>query len=115
MTKTEMKELVHKSIGGRNLLRMYFRYDANYWHCFPLDANEKLILGIKQDDFILDGYSIRRYVDLKKVQIEEGKRIDILRNEGVIDSIKTPNIDISNWEAVYSSLQKLNRNIIVEI
>ena len=114
MTKAEMKKLVYQSISERNLLRMYFRYDAGYWHYFPLDSTEKLILGIKQDDFILDGYSIRRYVDLKRVQIEDGKRIDILRNEGLIDSINTPDIDISNWETVFSSLHKHNKNIIVE-
>ncbi len=34
MTKAEMKELVSRSIGERNLLRMYFRYDINYFRYY---------------------------------------------------------------------------------
>ncbi len=114
MTKAEMRAIVNRSINERNLCRMFFRYDINCFYYFPLITNEKLLLGIEEDDFILDGYSIRCYVDLKKVQIRDDKCIDILRNEGLIDSIKIPDIDISNWETVFSSLQKLNKNIIVE-
>lgn len=114
MTKSEIKEIVNCSVNQRNLCRMFFRYGTYYRYYFPLISNDKLLLGIEEDDFILDGYSIRRYVDLTKVQIREDKCVEILKSEGIIDSIKTPDVDISNWETVFTSLQKMNKNIIVE-
>ncbi len=114
MTKSEMKAVVNRSIKQRSLCRMYFRYDVNYRYYFPLISSDKLFLGIEEDDFILDGYAIRRYVDVTKVQIKEDKYVEILENERILDSIKTPEIDMSNWETVFTSLQKLNQNIIVE-
>ena len=114
MTKTKIKEIVCNSINQRNLCRMYFRYDVNYRYYFPLVSTDKLFLGTEEDDFILNGFSIRRFMDVKKVQIKDDKCVEILKREGVENSIQTPNIDITNWETVFKSLQKLNRNIIVE-
>jgi hypothetical protein len=114
MTGTEIKTIVNCGIDRRKLCRMFFRYDLNYRYYFPLISGDRLFLGTEEDDFILNGYSIRRYIDLKKVQIKEDKCFDILKSEGIIDSIQTPDIDISDWETVFISLQKLNNNIIVE-
>jgi hypothetical protein len=114
MTKSEIKEIVNRSVNQRKLCRMFFRYEVYYRYYFPLISNDKLFLGTEEDDFILNGYSIRRYVDLTKVQIKEDKYCEILKSEGIIESIKTPDVDISNWETVFTSLQKMNKNIIVE-
>ena len=77
-------------------------------------SNDKLFLGAVEDDFLIDGYTIRRYVDLKKVKIEGGKLIDIHRKEGHINNIVTPDIDTSDWRTVFTSLKNMNINIIVE-
>lgn len=113
MTKAEMKAIVNRCIEQRALCRMYFRYDSNYFYYFPLLSNDKLFLGMEEDDFILDGYSIRRYADLTKLQAKDDKCMEILRREGITGQITTPDVNISSWETVFSSLQKLRRNIIV--
>lgn len=114
MTKTKIKEIVNSSINQRNLCRMFFRYDINYRYYYPLISNDKLFLGTEEDDFILDGFSIRRFVDLRKLQIKNDKCNEILRREGIVESIQTPSIDITSWETVFNSLKRLNKNIIVE-
>ncbi|HEX9062665.1 MAG TPA: hypothetical protein VF941_21045 [Clostridia bacterium] len=114
MTKTEIKRIVNDSINKRNLCRMFFRYDRNYYYYFPLASSDKLFLGAEEDDFIIDGYSIRRYVDMTKVQVKNDMCVKILKSEGITDSIQLPNIDISNWETVFTSLQRINKNIIIE-
>ncbi|QVK16971.1 hypothetical protein KHQ81_08695 [Mycoplasmatota bacterium] len=114
MKKSGIKEIVNRSINQRNLCRMFFRYDKHYWYYFPLYANDKLFLGAEEDDFIIDGYSIRRFVDVTKVQIKDDKCLEILKNEGIIESIKKPIVDISNWESVFNSLNSLNKNVIIE-
>ena len=113
MKKSKIKSIVNGSIDQRNLCRMYFRYDAYYWYFFPLITSDKLFLGAKEEDFLIDGYSIRRFVDVTKVQIREDKCVEILKTEGISSGIQIPNIDISTWETVFSSLQKTNKNIIV--
>ncbi|PKM95581.1 MAG: hypothetical protein CVU84_01920 [Firmicutes bacterium HGW-Firmicutes-1] len=114
MKKSEIKEIINRSIDQKNLCRIFFRYDLHYWYYFPLISNDKLLFGAKEDDFIIDGYSIRRFVDVTKVQIKEDKCVEILQREGIVDSIKTPNIDISDWETTFLSLKIMNKNIIVE-
>lgn len=114
MTKKKIKEIVNNSINQRNLCGMLFRYDCNYRYYYPLITNDKLFLSVEEDNFILDGYSIRRYVDLKKIRIRDDNCIEILKKEGIVDSIQTPDIDITNWETVFQSIKRLNRNIIVE-
>lgn len=114
MKKSEIKTIINSSIEQQKLCRTFFRYEANYWCFFPLISNDKLFLGAAEDDFVIDGYSIRRYVDVTKVEVKDDKCIEILKKEGIVESIQTPNIDISNWETAFSSLQKMNKNIIVE-
>ena len=114
MKKSEIKAIIKHSIDQRNLCRMFFRYDKNYWYYFPLISSDKLFLGAEEDDFIIDGYSIRRYVDIVKAQTRDDKSVEILQSEGIVNSIQIPNIDISNWRTVFSSLQTINKNIIVE-
>ena len=114
MKKSEIKEIINRSIEQRNLCRIYCRYHLNYWYYFPLISNDKLLLGAEEYDFIINGYTIRRYVDITKVEIKDDKCIEILQSEGIVNSIKIPSIDISNWETVFSSLHKMDKNIIVE-
>ena len=114
MKKSEIKEIVNHCINQRSLCRVLFRYAIYYKYYFPLVSNDKLFLSAEEDDFIINGYTIRRYVDATKTQIIEDKYLEILKNEGIVNSLQTPNIDISNWEAVFTSLKRMNKNIIVE-
>lgn len=114
MTKTEMKEMMKNAIEPRRLCRVYMKYDAHYWYYFPLLVSDKLFLGAEEDDFILDGYSIRMFRDVKKVEIKDDKCSEILRAEGVPDGLVVPEVDVSDWYHVFLSLQCLGKNVIVE-
>ena len=37
-----------------------------------------------------------------------------MSKEGTLDSIITPDIDISSWETIFNSIKKLDINLIVE-
>ena len=63
---------------------------------------------------MIDGYTIRRFRDLKRAEIQNDLCHEILLKENIIDSIKTPKCDISSWEACFRSLAEHNENIIVE-
>ena len=114
MKKGYIKQLVNNSIKQRQLLRVNFNYDNNSYFVFPLAASEKLFLCANEDDFILNGYSIRCFRDVKKTEYQEGKLFSMIKAEGIIDNLTVPKIGIATWEKVYISLKDLNKNLIVE-
>ena len=114
MKKSEMKELASKAIETKTLCYVNFRYDHYSLHHFPLKMSDRLFLGAKHDDFLLDGFEIRRFCDMTKIKFNDDKRNEILKAEGIVDALTVPDIDLTDWHSVFLSLQKLNKNIIVE-
>lgn len=112
MTKQEIKVIVSNCITPRIICRIFFKYDKNYWYYFPLKANDKLFLGVAEDDFILNGYTIRRFRDITKAEIKNDICLDINIKEGIVDRIIVPDVDITSWETIFISLQKIGKNII---
>ena len=114
MKKSELKRIVYEAIEPKNLCRMFFKYDINYFYYFPFKVSDKLFLGAEEDDFIIDGFAIRRFCDLTKVQIKEDKCVEIIKNEGILNNLSAPDIDLTDWHSVFLSLQRIGKNIIVE-
>ena len=114
MKKTEMIELLKQLTEQKPLIRLYLKYDAYYTYWFPFKASEKLFLAAKEDDFIINGFSIRRFRDVKKIEYKNDKCIEILKAEKVLDGVVAPDIDITDWYSAFMSLQKLDKNIIIE-
>ena len=114
MNKSEIKALVASAIETKNLCRIFFKYDINYRYYFPLINSDKLFLGANENDFILDGFSIRRFCDVKKAEIKNDKYLEIIKTEGILERMQTPQIDITDWYSVFSSLSNVDFNIIVE-
>ena len=114
MRKCDIKELIKNAINPRKICRLFMKYDPNYFYCFPILVSDKLFLGANEDDFILDGYTIRRFRDVVKAEIKDDKCLEIAMAEGIVDSIIVPDINIVDWYNVFASLQEMNRNIIIE-
>ena len=114
MKKAEMIELLQSSVEQKPLLRLFLKYDAYYTYWFLFGASKKLLLGAKEDDFIIDGFSIRRISDIKKVEFKDDKCVEILKAEKVLDRICAPEIDLTDWHSAFLSLQKLEKNIIIK-
>lgn len=114
MTKTEIKEVIKKSIEKKIVCNVHFKYDYYYWNLIPLKSNDKLFLSVKEDDFILNDYTVRRFKDLKKVKVKEDMCDKILKLEGITNSIMIPEINLDNWKSVFESLNRIGKNIIVE-
>ena len=114
MKKSEMKELTCKAIETKTLCCVEFRYDYYYLHHFPLKMSDRLFLGAKHDDFLLDGFEIRRFCDMTKIKLNDDKRNEILKAEGIVDALTLPDLDLTDWHSVFLSLQRIGKNIIVE-
>lgn len=114
MTKKNIKEIVRKCMEERLLCRACFKYHTSYWYLFPLAMNETLFLSAGENDFIIDGYQIRRFRDIKKAETKNDFLHKIFLAEHVIDSITVPEVDICDWESVFRSLHIRNKNVIIE-
>ncbi len=114
MKKHEIIDLFQKSIEQKPLVRLYMKYDAYYTYWFPFAASKKLFLAAKEDDFIINGFSIRRFSDVKKFELKNDRCVEILKAEKVLDDVIAPDIDLTDWYSAFLSLQKLEKNIIVE-
>lgn len=114
MKKSEVIELINSAVKSEALCNILFKYNYHYSYHFPLSTSDKLFLSANEDDFIIDGFSVRRICDIKKAEVKNDKFVEILKCEGVLDEIKAPEIDITDWYSVFLSLSELNINIIVE-
>ncbi len=114
MKKLEIIELINTAVKSKDLCRIFFKYNFYYSYHFPLITSEKLFLSANEDDFIIDGFTVRRFCDIKKVEVREDKYVEIIKREGVLDNLIVPEIDVTDWYSVFSSLSELNINIIVE-
>ena len=114
MKKQEKIDLLRKGISERTICRCYFTYDRNYFYYYPNAVNATFFLGQEEDDFLLDGYCIRKLSHLKKIEIKDDKCNEINRLFGIADQIKDPGIDITSWQTIFQSLSKLDTYVQIE-
>lgn len=93
---------------------MQMEYNKEDYHLFPLIMSEKLLLGAQEEEFQLNGCSIRRLQDVEKVKILDDFCGNISIREAGADVANIPKVDISDWFSAFTSLEKLGKIIIVE-
>ncbi len=114
MKKSEVTELINSALEKKDMCRILFKYNYNYSYHFPLKTSDRLFLSANEDDFLINGFSVRRFCDVKKAEIRDDKYVEIIKFEGVLENIKVPEIDVTDWYSTFLSLSELNINIIVE-
>lgn len=114
MKKEEKIKTLNDCIGTNLLCRCYFKYDINYFYFYVHSVNDKFLLVQEEDDFITDGYQIRKVSDLKKLKIRDDLCAHINEMIGVTNAVVCPDVDISSWQTIFHSLKKLDKFIIVE-
>lgn len=114
MNKVKIKEVITTAIKSKEICGVSFKYDLNYRYYFPLLVSDKLFLSANEDDFILDGFTVRRFCDVKKAEIKNNKCAEITKCEVCSDKLHAPEIDITDWYSTLTSLSKMNINMIIE-
>jgi hypothetical protein len=114
MKRDEKIKVFKDNIGTYNILRCYFDYDRNYYYFYGIDINNKLMYGIEEDDFSIDGFQIRKVSNLKKIELRNDITSKIGEELRVLDNVEIPNIDITSWESVFKSLYELGEYITIQ-
>ena len=94
MKKEKVGKILHQSIQKNGAVTLYRLCDPVYKTIWPLAVSEKLILGCKDNDFLLDGFEILRIKDIHKIYAQDSLYDQIMRHEHLLYSITTPNICI---------------------
>ena len=113
MKKRKIKNRIRKSVDPPRIYRVFMLYEDYYRYFFPLLLSKRLFLSAEEDDFLLDGWSIRRFKDVRRVEIKDDLCLTIARNEGLLDCLQPPRVAITDWQSALTSLAKQGKNIII--
>lgn len=102
------------SKGTYNLCRCHFKYDINYFYFYIFDVSNKFLLGLEENDFITNGFQIRKISDLTKIELRDDVCVEINKQNRLLDGVKAPNVNINSWYDVFKSLKEIDKIIIVE-
>lgn len=114
MKRSKEISVLRECMKNRHICRCFFKYDKSYWYYYINDFNDRFVLGQEENDFELNGYTIRKIDELKKAEIKNDVCEEINRLNGVAEQIKAPGIDISSWQSIFNSLLECGEWGIVE-
>ena len=100
MKRSKKISVIRECARNRHICRCFYEYDKSYWYYYINDFNDKFVLGQEENDFELNGYTIRKIDELQKVEIKNDICEEINRLNGVAGQIKAPKIDISSWQSI---------------
>lgn len=112
-TLTELREGLRALIDPRTMCGIEYEYSDHVQYGFPLAVGERLFLMAIDDDFILNGFTVRRLRDIYELGDRKGIYQTIAEQEG-LTNFDAPDVDLTDWRSVFTSLQKLGKHIIVE-
>ena len=112
MKRSRIMKNLKKACGTYDYCRFDLKYESLLYN-YVLDFNEKLCLCACEDDFIIDGYEIYRLRDMESVKLVNNATVEINRQNGILDGLELPKIDISSWRTVFESLEKTGFYITV--
>ena len=114
MTKNEITKVIAACIAAPALLGVRYTYNPHINYAFPLALSDKLFLAVCEDDFLLDGYTVRRLRDVTEATRNEGGYLRIHRAEGTLGRLYRPPVNITDWKTVLTALLSSGEILIVE-
>lgn len=112
-TLAELRAGLRELIEPRTMCGIEYEYSDNVQYGFPLAVGEQLFLLAIDEDFLLNGFTVRRLRDIYELGDRKGIYQAIAEKEG-LTRFEAPDVDVSHWKSVFTSLQKLGKHIIVE-
>lgn len=112
-TLTELRDGLRALVEPRTVCGVEYEYSDGAYYGFPLAVGQHLFLMAVDDDFLLNGFTVRRLRDIYQIGDRKGIYQTIAEKEG-LTIFEPPQVDITNWESVFRSLQSLGKNVIVE-
>ena len=107
MKKSKIIKRLKKAAGTYKICRCYFNHIDDYFYFYILDYSDKLMLGIEEDDFILDGFEIRKVKQINRIEFRDDACVKINKERLILADVVTPVIDLTSWKTVFKSLSAM--------
>ncbi len=114
MKKEDKIAILDKCKSGTSIARVYLKYDSNYFYYYPNDVNEHFLLAQEENDFLLDGFHIRKISHITKVEMKDDLCQKINIWNGITKQVYNPHIDLSSWQSIFMSLRDFSGFLIIE-
>jgi len=114
MNTSELNETLDRCIVACRLCRLTLRGRGDAFFCFPLDCSDTLLLCVREDDFLLDGYAVFPLTEVSEARADESLSARILDALRVPRAAAAPAVSLRDWESLFSSLLALRADVIVE-
>ena len=112
-TLPELRAQLAALASPRTACGIDFEYGDEPLTGFPLAVGSQLFLVAVDIDFQLNGFTVRRLRDIRRVKARRAMYQTVVEQEG-LTKFKVPRLGISDWRSVFTSLQKMDMAIIVE-
>ncbi len=83
-------------------------------YCFPLAISSQLLLSVAENDFQLDGYTVRSLWAIAQVEAVRGTYLNIHRSEGTLKKLYAPPVGIQTWKQTCLDLRATGELILAE-
>lgn len=114
MKKVDKITCLQKAAGTYHLCGCIFDYNDDCCYYYILEYSDKLLLAIEEDDFILNGFMVRKLSDLQKLEIKDNVCAQINRKNRLLDNVLKPEINLDSWKSVLESLALSEQFLIIE-
>lgn len=115
--KDEILSVLRDAEGSYELLRCCFYYDEDVEvvrNFYIPGYSEDFVLGIIEDDFILNGFEIRKLSDLQSVEVKDDLCMRINQEQGILENLQIPEVDLTSGRSICESLLKWNEFVCIE-
>lgn len=114
VNREKLRAVLNEAVQSRSFCRCQFHYGNLYRNYIPVMAGEKIFMSAREHDFTLDGFSIRRIRDLKKLKVKNDQYARILRLEAKPEEMQIPEMELSSWQAVFARLEKMKTPVWIK-
>ena len=114
MKRKKLMKRLAKAVKSDTAWRCWFSDHENYWYLYFLDFSDRLLLGVEEDDFILDGFELRPISVLQRLEHKNNMAAQIEQTLSLRETIQAPKIDLTDWRSAFRDLEALGRFLIIE-
>ena len=101
--RQEKIDILRQGIAGRHLCMLDTVPEEAPEYIYPLLVSDRFVLYQQEDNFLLDGYAVRRLAQVRTVRLRSGKYEEINCLHGIADGVWQNDL----WEIPYSTITKV--------
>lgn len=114
MKKIKKINILNNAVSKHDFCCCKFDYSDTDFYFYIVGVSDKFVYGAEEDDFMLDGFQIRKISQLKKVKVVDNLCSEINVSNKLLDGLDAPQIDLKSWRKIFESLRLLNTVVIIE-